>query len=45
MLDFYEGTEKLLEVWFEPISSTDIANVKWLRTISRYVCTYMYLLL
>jgi len=34
--NFYEGTEKLLEVWFEPLTSSNATNVKWLRTISRY---------
>jgi len=32
--DFYEGAEKLLEIWFEP-SSNNIADVKCLRVISR----------
>ena len=36
--NFYEGAEKLLEVWFEPISSSDVTDVKWLRIISRYKC-------
>ena len=35
-LDFYEGAEKLLEMWFEPLNSSDVTDVKWLRTISRY---------
>ena len=36
--NFYEGAEKLLEVWFEPTTSVDVTDVKWLRTISRYKC-------
>ena len=41
--NFYEGAEKLLEVWFEPITSSDVTDVKWLRTISRYVlCVCVY---
>ena len=32
--DFYEGAEKLLEIWFEP-SSPNKADMKWLRVISR----------
>ena len=35
--EFYEGAEKLLEVWFEPITSSDVTNAKWLRDISRYI--------
>ena len=38
-LDFYEGAEKLLEMWFEPLTSSDDLDVKWLRTISRYTWT------
>ena len=34
--EFYEGAEKLLEVWFEPITSSDVTNTEWLRAISRY---------
>ena len=34
--NFYEGAEKLLEIWFEPITFGDVTDVKWLRTISRY---------
>ena len=41
ILEFYEGAEKLLEVWFEPLTSGDATNVKWLRTISRYLCVYV----
>ena len=33
--DFYEGAEKLLEVWFEPSSPDKTADIKWLRAISR----------
>ena len=41
---FYEGAEKLLEVWFEPITSSDVTNTKWLRDISRYIIMlYMWI--
>ena len=41
-LEFYEGAEKLLVVWFEPLTSGDATNLKWLRTISRYLCVCMH---
>ena len=43
--DFYEGAEKLLEIWFEPSSPDKTGDMKWLRVIPRcslLICCLTY---
>jgi len=41
--NFYEGAEKLLEVWFEPSSPDKATDAQWLRVISRCACLFVIL--